>query len=230
MGLTLTNLVRESAGSQFKVRGTLTFDNSYLTGGESLSAALLGLDRIEEVDFEDSMGYTFDGIIAAGGASALVKAYYTAGGSGTIATVSAGTPAGTNSATKLNLATPAFSGTGFATAGQEITTADNQTMAAVDTAAGMYFYCPADAAVAPVLILSNTIVAGAPAVLTVQGIAPATNAGAYKIVQNVPATFTGAALAVHGHTLTGTSTGALTEVTNATNLSAVVIDFEVYGR
>ena len=220
---TYTVGTRESDGSQFKVPVHCVWDSStYTTGGETISAAILGLNVIEEVGVEDSAGYLLDAVIATGGASMLLKAYTggsvttgaTSGGTpaGSVAVTphsdSAGTPAGTNSASALNLATPAFSGTGFGTVGQVITTTDNQTMPATTTAAGMWFYCPTLAAVAPVLILSNTIVAGAPAVLTVQGIAPATNAGAYKIVQDTAATFTGTVLNTHSHADTAAFTGS----------------------
>jgi hypothetical protein len=66
----------------------------------------------------------------------------------------------------------------------------------------------------PVLIVSNTAVTGAPAVLTVIGVAPATDAGTYKIVSTIPVG-TNASSAVTG------SAGASAEVPNATNLSAV---------
>lgn len=89
----------------------------------------------------------------------------------------------------LNLATPAFSGTGLTAAGQVITTTDNQTMT-LNQCAGMWLIS-ATGATPPNLILSNTAVTGAPAVLTVQGSAN-TDAGAYKIVQTSPGT--GAAL------------------------------------
>lgn len=113
------------------------------------------------------------------------KGYKTPGGSaGFTGTAAAQTFTGASS--KLNLATPAFSGTGFATAGQVITTTDNQTMAATTTAAGMWFIANALTTTAPVLVVSNTIVAGAPAVLTVIGTAPATDAGTYKIVSTIP--------------------------------------------
>lgn len=89
----------------------------------------------------------------------------------------------------LNLAAPAFSGTGLTAAGQVITTTDNQTMT-LNQCAGMWLIS-ATGATPPNLILSNTAVTGAPAVLTVQGSAN-TDAGAYKIVQTSPGT--GAAL------------------------------------
>lgn len=82
----------------------------------------------------------------------------------------------------LGLASPAFSGTGFATSSQVITTTDNQTMT-LNQCAGMWFIADALTSTAPVLIVSNTAVTAAPAVLTVIGTAPATNAGTYKIAR-----------------------------------------------
>jgi len=81
----------------------------------------------------------------------------------------------------LNLAAPAFSGTGLTAAGQVITTTDNQTMT-LNQAAGMWLIS-ATGATPPNLIVSNTAVTAAPAVLTVAG-AASTDAGAYKIVRN----------------------------------------------
>lgn len=80
----------------------------------------------------------------------------------------------------LNLATPAFSGTGLTAAGQVITTTSNHTMT-LNQCAGMWLIS-ATGATPPNLILSNTAVTAAPAVLTVQG-AASTDAGAYKIVR-----------------------------------------------
>jgi len=102
---------------------------------------------------------------------------------------SAGTPA------PLNLASPAFDGTGFVTSSQVITTTDNQTMSAVDSAAGMWFIADALTSSPPVLIASNTVVAGAPAVLTCIGVPPVTDGGTYKIVGSSP-------LASHSHAST----------------------------
>lgn len=94
MSITLSNLKRDCAGSQFKIDGRATFDSSYLTGGEQITAEQLGLQVIEEVVFEDSGGYTFDSVIAAGGGNVLLKAYN--GAAGTSGSTSGGTPAGTN--------------------------------------------------------------------------------------------------------------------------------------
>jgi hypothetical protein len=72
----------------------------------------------------------------------------------------------------------AFTGTGQSSAGQVITTTDNQTMT-LNQCAGMWFI---SATHGPYYIVSNTAVTGAPAVLTVIGDAPTTDAGAYRIV------------------------------------------------
>lgn len=82
-------------------------------------------------------------------------------------------------ANAVNFATPVFSGTGQASAGQVITTTDNQTMT-LNQCAGMWFV---SATHGPYLIASNTAVAGAPAVLTMYGNAPTTDAGTYKILK-----------------------------------------------
>lgn len=82
-------------------------------------------------------------------------------------------------ATAVNLATPVFSGTGQTSAGQVITTTDNKTMA-LNECAGMFFV---SATKGPFLIASNTAVTTAPAVLTIFGTSPTTDAGAYKILK-----------------------------------------------
>ena len=110
-----------------------------------------------------------------------------------------GTPA-----TQAVNVTPAFSGTGCAAAGQVITTTDTQTMT-VNQCAGMLFVSdgtPGNCAV----ILSNTSVAGAVAVLTVAGFAQ-TAAGAYRIFKGVTPAGTNAACA---GTIAAVSTAAHT--------------------
>jgi hypothetical protein len=86
----------------------------------------------------------------------------------------------------------------------------------------------ATGATPPNLILSNTAVTGAPAVLTVQG-AASTDAGAYKIVATIPVGTNGASAALSGHTHTvGAAAGG--EVSNGTDLSALTaVQFEAYG-
>lgn len=90
----------------------------------------------------------------------------------------------------------AFAGTGFATSGQVVTTTDNQTMT-LNQCAGMWLQA---ATQAPVWIASNTAVTGAPAVLTVYGAAPTTDAGTYKILKAPTPVGTNAAELSHTHT------------------------------
>ena len=71
-----------------------------------------------------------------------------------------------------------YGGTGFATAGQVVTTTENKTLA-LNELANCWLIT---ATQAPCLIVSNTAVNGAPAVLTVYGAAPVTDAGTYKIL------------------------------------------------
>ena len=75
MAVTVTYGDRFSDGSRTGIPFTLTFDSSYVTGGEEISAVNFGLDRFESIDIEDSEGYTYDADIATGGATANIKAY-----------------------------------------------------------------------------------------------------------------------------------------------------------
>lgn len=93
----------------------------------------------------------------------------------------------------------AFTGTGYTTAGQVVTTSDNQTMT-LNQCAGMWLIT---ATKAPCLIASNTAVTGAPAVLTVFGAAPSTTAEAYRILKSPTPVGTNAAEATHTHAATG---------------------------
>lgn len=70
-------------------------------------------------------------------------------------------------------------GTGYSTAGQVVTTTDNHTLTLNELAYSWLI----TATHAPCLIISNTAVSGAPAVLTVFGEAPPTTAEAYKILR-----------------------------------------------
>jgi hypothetical protein len=92
------------------------------------------------------------------------------------ATFTVAQAAASTSSTAAN--SSAFTGTGQSSAGQVITTTDNQTMT-LNQCAGMWFI---SATHGPYYIVSNTAVSGAPAVLTVIGDAPTTDAGAYRIV------------------------------------------------
>ncbi len=250
MGLTISNLQRVSEGNKWKILGKLAFTGTYTTNGESLAPNSLGLNTIDNIFLQSEQGYSFEFDYA----NNKVKVF--AGGSGTTGATSGGTPAGTNStsavtgtaeaqtftgtASVLNLATPVFSGTGLTAAGQVMTTTDNQTMT-LNQCAGMWLL-PATATTPPMLIVSNTAVSGAPAVLTVIG-AAATDAGAYKIVATIPVgtngasasltataaaqTFTGSALSTHTHSVSEVAGG---EVDNGTSLTALsAVEFEAIG-
>ena len=219
-------------GDRKQVVGTINLA-TYATGGVAVTPAMFGLTTIDDLTVEEAGGLDY----RYNSTTEKVMAYMGGGGSftpaGTIAATltkhadSAGTPAGTITGA-LDLAVAEFSGTGFVTSGQEITTTDNQTMAAVDTAAGMWFIADGLASSPPVLILSNTIVAGAPAVLTCQGVPPVTDGGTYKIVTLGAATFVGSALGTHSHestvdsAFTGTpdTSGAVAAEVGAISLAA----------
>lgn len=216
MALTISNLTYSKNNNKNIRSGSIAFDSSYPTGGESITAAELGLAYFDTIEVEPKSGYIFEPVIAAGGATAVIKV--TSGAAATSGATSGGTPAGN---VALNLATPAFSGTGLTAAGQVMTTTDNQTMT-LNQCAGMWLI-PATGATPPMLILSNTAVTGAPAVLTVQGSA-ATDAGAYKIVQGA---LTASALSTHTHSV---AAAAGAEVSNGTNLSSLTgVQFTAYG-
>jgi hypothetical protein len=70
-------------------------------------------------------------------------------------------------------------GTGYATAGQVVTTSDNQSLA-LNECAGMWLLA---ATKAPCLIVSHPACAAAPAVFTVEGEAPATTAEGYRVLR-----------------------------------------------
>ncbi len=115
--------------------------------------------------------------------------HYVDGASVAHAGVQAGTPSATAAPAFTGTApiaaenvTPVFTGTGCAAAGQVITTTDTQTMT-LNQCAGMWFVSdgtPGNCA----LILSNTAVVGAVAVLTVAGFAQ-TAAGDYRIFKGM---------------------------------------------
>lgn len=61
MALTVTKTKEGVAGDLRYVTGTLAFDSSYPTGGESLTAANLGMSKIWVVMFpENKTGYAFE--------------------------------------------------------------------------------------------------------------------------------------------------------------------------
>lgn len=225
MSLVVSNLKFESAGSEAKRRFTLAFDSSYPTGGESLTAAELGLSRFTRLKIQPESGYTFEVVYSSvEPTSVTIKAFR--GGSGTTGAGSAHTHTftGTAPSTNLDLASPAFSGTGLTAVGQVITTTDNQTMT-LNQCAGMWLIS-ATQATPPNLILSNTAVTGAPAVLTVQGSAN-TDAGAYKIVKHAAPVGTNANESTHTHSISEVAGG---EVDNGTDLSGLTaVECEAYG-
>lgn len=223
------------------VNATIAFDSSYPTAGETINASAFGLAAFTRVIVRPTgaaaggAGYTFNPLVSSDGTTALIEVYVSAGftpaGTNGTSSVTAETFTGTAPAGVMNLATPAFSGTGYATSGQVITTTDNQTMAATTTAAGMWFV-PVSGSKPPVLILSNTIVSGAPAVLTVQGIAPTTDAGTYTIVRGVTPAGTNSTATASAQTFTGTAVaaGVLTEVGSGVSLAALTaVPISVYG-
>lgn len=243
MALVVSNIQKASVGTQLKVTGRIAFDSSYVTGGEPLSAAVIGLVRFDNIVLQPEQGYFFSTIyptyqptsvnlqVWEGGLSAFTPA-------GTNAAVSAGTPAGTNGASSvtgtadaqifsgtfspLYMTAPVFSGTGLTAAGQDITTTDNQTMT-LNQCAGMWLV-PATGSTPAVLILSNTAVSGAPAVFTVQGVAM-TDAGPYKVLATLP-TGTNGSSSVSGtagaQTFTGSALGTHTHTFTGTPVGASV--------
>ena len=90
MALTVAVTERGQSGNKLKNRGTIAFDDSYPTGGESLTANQLGLRVVDNVTFEVHEGFGFDYVYG----SALVQAFfsdYTAGASGALIEVANGT-------------------------------------------------------------------------------------------------------------------------------------------
>lgn len=211
MAITLHHRSFEDTGPRQRAIFQIDFDNSYPTGGYSLLNTDLGINDIATlVAVGNLAGYQFDYNFT------TKKIIVKSGSGGVTGATSAGTPAGTNtSSTNLDLATPAFSGTGLTAVGQVITTTDNQTMT-LNQCAGMWLLS-ATGATPPNLILSNTAVTAAPAVLTVQGSAN-TDAGAYQIVKSVAQTFAGVLMPTHTHTV---AAGASAEVANGTDLSTL---------
>lgn len=59
MALTISNLVRHNVGDARLHVGTIDFDSSYPTGGESLTPANVGLVKIDSIDFDPTSGYNF---------------------------------------------------------------------------------------------------------------------------------------------------------------------------
>jgi hypothetical protein len=94
MALTVSNLTTASIGNVLQARFRLAFDSSYLTGGELLTPAQIGLWTAQYFQVVSSEGgYAFDYDYT----NTKIKVFDVAGGglTGTIAAASAGTPAGT---------------------------------------------------------------------------------------------------------------------------------------
>lgn len=211
-------------GNSSMVTGKMNLSGTYVTGGFTLNPRTFGFTVIQQVILQGEDGYDF----FYDQANAKIMAFQGASGTnGTSAVTGTGTYTDGATSGALNLASPAFSGTGLTAAGQVITTTDNQTMT-LNQCAGMWLIS-ATGATPPNLILSNTAVTGAPAVLTVQG-AASTDAGAYKIVKNLTV---GSVTALSGTAAAQTFTGggAATQVPNATDLGSVdQVNYVIIGR
>lgn len=207
---------------------TIAFDSSYPTGGETINATAFGLATFTRISVRPTgaaaggAGYTFDATISADGTTSKILVYTSAGFT-PAGSVAAPTFTGTAPTADLDIGTPVFSGTGQSSAGQVITTTDNQTMT-LNQCAGMWFV---SATHGPYLIASNTAVSGAQAVITVIGTAPTTDAGAYKILKALTPAGTNSAPAFTG---TAVSAGVLSEVGNGTSLAALTaVPITVWG-
>lgn len=89
MALTLASREYHNAGSQRQTVLKATFDSSYATGGEALSAQDFGMKTVNLVTAEPASGYTFEYDYT----NAKLKAFRSAGF----------TPAGTNSAPTVTI-------------------------------------------------------------------------------------------------------------------------------
>lgn len=218
--ITITSFKPQSDGSFGSVDALVAFGSSYNntgnanTTGETVTAASLGCAQIIGMTSGgDDSGYNFEllGVDSAPATSARIKVYQGAAAAAQVFT---------GAQSPLNLSSPAFSGTGTTAAGQVITTTDNIPSMGLNQCAGMWLVQTGTATTVPVLILSNTAVSNAPAVLTVQGVA-ATVAGTYKIVTTIPSGTNAASAAAAG-----------SEVPNGTNLAtalaSVKLTFRVY--
>lgn len=247
MGLTYVSNIVQNSGSEVKAETTVSADSSYPTGGYLFEGSKIGLGVLNSVHAQAvDTGYLIEAIPQTDPRTVKLKFYFKGGStpagtisapvftgtvSGQTASSSAPSFTGTSPVSSLDLASPAFSGTGLTAVGQVITTTDNQTMT-LNQCAGMWLLS-ATGATPPNLILSNTAVTGAPAVLTVQGSAN-TDAGAYSIVKALTpiGTVSAPAITLSAYTPAGTnsapvftgtagSAAALTEVPNTTDLSAL---------
>lgn len=111
MAVAISDIQESVSGNKKRLAGRVTFDDSYPTNGESITAAQLGLMEIERFQVEDSEGYVFDADIAAGGASLLLKAYRSATPSGSSA-ASVVTPGYHATVDGITVGTPALTHNG----------------------------------------------------------------------------------------------------------------------
>lgn len=229
-------LFRRGGTNNYGVTTLLNLDSSYTTGGYLLKATDFALSQFQSILCESVGGYTFQVNISTDRATARLIVNQGSGGttgsttavnatSAVTGTAAAQTFSGLGANSAVNIAGPFKTGTGQSSAGQVITTTDNQTMT-LNQCAGMWFV---SATHGPYLIESNTAVTGAPAVLTIVGTAPTTDAGTYQILTGVTPAGTNSTSAVtataaaqiqtaHTHSV---SAAAETEVPNGTNLSTV---------
>lgn len=230
MSIAVSNIIKSSIGAKYMSVFNVDLDDDYPTGGYSLKPVTYGLSQMVDTDGDVFIipsqygGYSFAYDYSTQKLLVYVisgDALTIAGTNGTSAVTGTGTFTGTAPVGDLNIGTPAFSGTGQSSSGQVITTTDNQTMT-LNQCAGMWFV---SATHGPYLIASNTAVSGAPAVLTIYGTAPTTDAGTYKILKAL--TPVGAVSALSGtaaaQTWSGTASGTIAqdEVSNGTDLSAL---------
>jgi len=74
-GLTIGSLKVRSVGNVRQATGTITFDDSYPTNGESISASAIGLRNIEQLEVFTAGGYIFEYVASTG----KIKAYAAGG-------------------------------------------------------------------------------------------------------------------------------------------------------
>lgn len=115
---------------------------------------------------------------------------------GTSGAEGTGAVTGSTGATQPSATAEAVAGTGFATAGQVVTTTESFT-AALNQYAGCWLIT---ATQPPCLIASHPAAAAAPLALTVYGAAPTTDAGTWKILSGVSHLHAAGTLAGPSHT------------------------------
>ena len=235
MALTIVSVLDINAGSEGKKEVIVSADNSYPTGGYALTAASLGLAQINRVELSESSGYIITPTYTSLTTVNLVFKD-TAGSTpaGTISSVSAGTPAGTISApslqTTVDEVVSVTAGTGVSAALANIPVGSIQNVyVTAGGVTGVANIIPAAATLATHQVKVN-LTTGVLTFLVGDAVTSAT-VTYVRAAATVP-TFTGSALGTHTHTFTGTagSAGALTEIANATDLSALTsIKLTVYG-